>query len=119
MIYADHAPRIVLAYDVDAAGQRAGTFGVARARRARRAMASDNSGVELDEVRVARLPDGKDPDEVIRESADTLEGRHRPCPADVDYLIDQAAEARDLRTPAAGKAASSRRAADRGRPAAR
>ena len=65
-------------------------------------MATDDSGVELDEVRVARLPEGKDPDEVIRESVDTWRTAVAHAQPIVDYLIDQAAEERDLRT-AAGK----------------
>src|SRR5262249_9739792 len=55
-----------------------------------------------DEVRVARLPEGKDPDEVIRESAETWQIAIAHAQPIVDYLIDQAAESRDLRT-AAGK----------------
>jgi DNA primase len=91
-----------LAYDVDAAGQRAGAFGARELGALVRAMALGDSGVELDDVRVARLPDGKDPDEVIRESADAWKSAIARAQPIVDYLIDQAAEERDLRT-AAGK----------------
>src|SRR5262249_4842001 len=82
-----YAPRIVLAYDVDAAGQRAGTFGARELGALVRAMATDDSGVELDEVRVARLPEGKDPDEVIRESAETWQIAIAHAQPIVDYLI--------------------------------
>jgi DNA primase len=97
-----YGSRIVLAYDVDIAGQRAGAFGARELGSLVRELAADGSGVELDEVRVAALPDGKDPDEVIHgDPADwsAAIGRAQPI---VDYLIDQSAAERDLRT-ATGK----------------
>ena len=63
-----YAKRIALAYDVDAAGQKAGTFGATALEELIRQLAAADTGVELDDVRVVRLPDGKDPDEVLRES---------------------------------------------------
>ena len=65
-----YAKKIALAYDVDAAGQKAGTFGVQALEGLIGQLAATESGVELDEVRVVRLPDGKDPDEVLRDSPD-------------------------------------------------
>jgi DNA primase len=58
----------------------------------------DDSGVKLEDVRVARLPDGKDPDEVIREDPSAWEsaiGRAKPL---VEYLIDHHASRHDLKT---------------------
>src|SRR5215204_2674527 len=65
-----YARRIALAYDVDAAGQKAGTFGATALEELIRQLAPDDSGVELDDVRVVTLPEGKDPDEVMRDNAD-------------------------------------------------
>ena len=62
-----------------------------------------DTGVELDEVRVVRLPDGKDPDEVLRETPDRWREEVRTAQPIVDYLIDQHARAVDLKTPG-GKA---------------
>ena len=65
-----YAPRIALAYDVDAAGQGAATFG---ATRAVGAGGRDRSAARIEgrltDVGVVRLPDGKDPDEVMRDDA--------------------------------------------------
>ena len=66
-----YAKRIALAYDVDAAGEKAGTFGATALEELIRQLAADDSGVELDDVRVVRLPEGKDPDEVVRETPTT------------------------------------------------
>jgi DNA primase len=50
-----------------------------------------------------RLPDGKDPDEVVRETPDRWREEVRTAQPIVDYLIDQHARAVDLKTPG-GKA---------------
>ena len=63
-----YATRIVLAYDVDAAGEKAGGAGMTALVGLIGELQKDTSGVKLEDVRVARLPDGKDPDEVVRES---------------------------------------------------
>jgi DNA primase len=94
-----YAKRIALAYDVDAAGQKAGTFGATALEELIRQLAPDDSGVELDDVRVVRLPDGKDPDEVVRESPDEWREGVRIARPIVDHLIDVHARAHDLRTP--------------------
>ena len=93
-----YAKRIVLAYDVDPAGEKAGTLGVTALAELIRQLQADASGVKLEDVRVARLPDGKDPDEVVRESPDTwtsVIGAAKPL---VDYLIGHHAERFDLKT---------------------
>ena len=98
-----YAKRIALAYDVDAAGQKAGTFGAQALERLIGQLAATESGVELDEVRVVRLADGKDPDEVLRESPDLWREEVRTAQPIVDYLIDTHAKTYDLKT-SGGKA---------------
>ena len=98
-----YAKKIALAYDVDAAGQKAGTFGVQALEGLIGQLAATESGVELDEVRVVRLPDGKDPDEVVRETPDLWREEVRTAQPIVDYLIDTYAKTHDLKTPG-GKA---------------
>ena len=41
----------------------------------------DDSGVKLEDVRVVRLPDGKDPDEVVREAPGALGDGDRARPS--------------------------------------
>jgi DNA primase len=98
-----YATKIALAYDVDAAGEKAGTFGAQALEGLIGQLAVADTGVELDEVRVVRLPDGKDPDEVLRETPDRWREEVRTAQPIVDYLIDQHARAVDLKTPG-GKA---------------
>jgi DNA primase len=95
-----YARRIALAYDVDAAGERAGTLGV-------QALAGligqlqalpDEMGVKLEDVRVVRLPDGKDPDETIREAPADWTERVAAAKPIVDYLIGHHAGRFDLKT---------------------
>ena len=94
-----YAKRIALAYDVDAAGEKAGTFGATALEQLIRQLARDDSGVELDDVRVVRLPEGKDPDEVVRDEPDRWREEVRTARPIVDHLIDVHARAHDLRTP--------------------
>jgi DNA primase len=94
-----YGKRIALAYDVDAAGEKAGTFGVNSLESIIPQLAAADTGVELDEVRVVRLPDGKDPDEVVRDSPDLWREEIRTAQPIVDYLIDHHAKANDLKTP--------------------
>ena len=98
-----YATKIALAYDVDAAGEKAGTFGAQALESLIGQLAIADTGVELDEVRVVRLPDGKDPDEVVREMPDRWREEVRTAQPIVDYLIDRHARAFDLKTPG-GKA---------------
>jgi DNA primase len=92
------AKKIVLAYDVDPAGERAGTLGVTALEQLTRQLAATDAGVELDEVRVARLPDGRDPDEVIRDAPDTWREAIRTALPIVEYLIEFHARSADMRT---------------------
>jgi DNA primase len=94
-----YGKRVALAYDVDAAGEKAGTFGVKALESIIPQLAAAETGVELDEVRVVRLPDGKDPDEVLRDTPDLWREEVRTAQPIVDYLIDQHARAFDLKTP--------------------
>ncbi len=98
-----YAKKIALAYDVDAAGEKAGTFGAQALESLIGQLAAADTGVELDEVRVVRLPDGKDPDEVVREAPDRWREEVRTAEPIVDYLIDFHARQVDLKTPG-GKA---------------
>ena len=98
-----YSKRIALAYDVDPAGEKAGTVGVQALEGLIGQLAATESGVELDEVRVVRLPEGKDPDEVLRETPDLWREEVRTAEPIVDYLIDTYARAFDLKTPG-GKA---------------
>ena len=94
-----YAKKIALAYDVDPAGEKAGTFGVQALEGLIGQLAVGDSGVELDEVRVVRLPDGKDPDEVLRNEPDRWREEARTAQPIVDYLIDYQARQVDLKTP--------------------
>ena len=94
-----YAKRIALAYDVDPAGEKAGTFGVQALEGLIGQLATSDTGVELDEVRVVRLPDGKDPDEVLRDEPDRWREEVRTAQPIVDYLIDFQARQVDLKTP--------------------
>jgi DNA primase len=98
-----YGKRIALAYDVDAAGQKAGTFGVQALQGLIGQLAATESGIELDEVRVVRMPDGKDPDEVLRDTPDRWREEVRTAQPIVEYLVDTYAKTYDLKTPG-GKA---------------
>jgi DNA primase len=93
-----YASRIVLAYDVDAAGEKAGGAGMSALVGLIGELQKDTSGVKLEDVRVARLPDGKDPDDVVRESPavwDAAIARAKPL---LEYLIDYHTGRFDLKT---------------------
>jgi DNA primase len=94
-----YGKRIALAYDVDAAGQKAGTFGAQALEQLIGQLAVDDSGIELDEVRVVRLPEGKDPDEVLRDTPDLWREEVRTAQPIVEYLVDTYARTYDLKTP--------------------
>ena len=102
-----YAKRIALAYDVDAAGEKAGTFGATALESMIRQLAAADTGVELDEVRVVRLPDGKDPDEVVRETPDLWREEVRR-PAD-RRLPDRSTLGPSTSRPRAARPASSTR----------
>ena len=98
-----YSKRIALAYDVDAAGEKAGTFGATALEELIRQLAPDDSGVKIDDVRVVALPAGKDPDEVLRDEPDRWREEVRTAQPIVEYLLDVHARAEDLKT-AGGKA---------------
>jgi len=97
-ILAKHAKRIALAYDVDPAGQSAGTFGVTELNALIGEVGETGKGVGLTDVGVVRLPEGKDPDEVIRDTPDVWRTATDQPVRILDYLIDSNAEKVDVRT---------------------
>ena len=97
-LIARYAREIVLAYDVDPAGQHAGSIGGAELFRLIGSLAAEETGVEITRVRVARLPEGKDPDEVIRETPDLWREAIRTAQPIIEFLIDYYATAFNVRT---------------------
>ena len=85
-----YAPRIALAYDVDAAGQGAAAFGATELTALVGEIERSPYRGRLTDVDVVRLPDGRDPDEIIRDDPDIWRKAtedpaahhgvpHRPC----------------------------------------
>jgi DNA primase len=93
-----YANRIALAYDVDAAGEKAGTLGVTALAGLIGQLQGDDSGVKLEDVRVVQLPAGKDPDEVVRDDPATWEQGVAKAKPLVEYLIGHHAGRFDLKT---------------------
>ncbi len=93
-----YTSRIILAYDVDAAGEKAGTLGVTALASLIGQLQTDDSGVKLEDVRVARLADGKDPDEVVRGNPADWEAAVARAKPLVEYLIGHHADRFDLKT---------------------
>ncbi len=93
-----YATRIVLAYDVDAAGEKAGGAGMNALVGLIGELQRDTSGVKLEDVRVARLPEGKDPDDVVRESPAAWEAAIAKAKPLLEYLIDHHIGRYDLKT---------------------
>jgi DNA primase len=92
-----YGKRIALAYDVDPAGQSAGTFGVTELT----ALISEvqaSGTVGLTDVGVVRMPEGKDPDEVIRDTPSVWSDAVAHPLGIIDYLIDANASRVDVRT---------------------
>ena len=92
-----YAKKVALAYDVDPAGQSAGSFGVTELNNLISEV-QQGGGVGLTDVGVVRLPDGKDPDEVIRDSPDLWREAVRTPDPILAYLIDYHASRIDTRT---------------------
>ncbi len=93
-----YAPRIAMAYDVDAAGQGAATFGATELSALVGEIERSAHKGRLTDVGVVRLPDGRDPDEVMRDDAATWKtAADNPQPI-VEYLIDNFAKRHDPRT---------------------
>lgn len=92
-----YAPRIALAYDIDAAGRGAATFGASEL--SALVGEAQRRGIErLTDVTVVRLPEGKDPDEVMRDTPDAWrDATEKPEPI-MEYIIDSQARRFDLRT---------------------
>ncbi len=93
-----YAKRIALAYDVDPAGEHAGSVGVAALEAIIPQLAASGAGVELGDVQVVRLPEGKDPDEVVRDTPDLWRESVRTALPIVEYLIAYYGDRHDLRT---------------------
>lgn len=93
-----YAPRIALAYDVDSAGQGAATFGATELTALIGQIERSEHKGRLTDVDVVRLPEGKDPDEVIRDTPEAWrEATEHPQPI-MEFLIDRAAERADIRS---------------------
>jgi DNA primase len=97
-LIARYAREIVLAYDVDPAGQHAGSIGGTELFHLIGALAAQETGVEITRVMVARLPEGKDPDEVIRDTPDLWRESIRTAQPIMEFLIDYYATAFPTRT---------------------
>jgi DNA primase len=93
------ARRVALAYDVDPAGQSAGTFGVTELNALIAEIQASDSTLSLSDVGVVRLPEGRDPDEVIRSSPDQWREAVRTPDPILAFLIDNAASRFDVRAP--------------------
>jgi DNA primase len=93
-----YAPQVALAYDVDSAGQSAATFGATELSALVGEIERSPYKGRLTDVAVVKLPDGKDPDEVIRDQPETWrKATGNPQPI-VEYLIDRHAARVDTRT---------------------
>ena len=97
-VIARYSREIVLAYDVDPAGQHAGSIGGTELFHLIGSLAAEETGVEITRVMVARLPEGKDPDEVIRDSPDLWRESIRTAQPIMEFLIDYYATAFPTRT---------------------
>jgi len=93
-----YTPRIVLAYDVDPAGQGAATFGATELTALVGEIERSEHKGRLTDVDVARLPDGRDPDEVIRDEPELWRERTEHPQPIMEFLIEQAAERTDTRS---------------------
>jgi len=93
-----YAPRIAMAYDVDAAGHGAATFGATELSALVGEIERSAHKGRFTDVGVVRLPDGRDPDEVMRDDpALWKQAADNPQPI-VEYLIDNFAKRHDPRT---------------------
>jgi DNA primase len=93
-----YAPSIALAYDVDPAGQSAGTFGATELTALIAEVQRSGAHIGLTEVGVVRLPEGRDPDEVIRDEPATWEAATAAPQPIIDFLIEYFAARYDPRT---------------------
>jgi len=93
-----YAPRIALAYDVDAAGQSAATFGATELTALVGEIERSPYRGRLTDVDVVRLPDGRDPDETIRDDPEAWRTATEAPQPIMEFLIDRAAARHDQRT---------------------
>jgi DNA primase len=93
-----YTPRIALAYDVDAAGQSAATFGATELTALVGEIERSPYRGRLTDVDVVRLPDGRDPDEVIRDDPDAWRSATESPQPIMEFLIDRAASRHDQRS---------------------
>jgi DNA primase len=93
-----YAPAIALAYDVDPAGQGAGTFGATELTTLIGEIERSPYRGRLTDVGVVRLPEGKDPDQVIRDDPETWRAAAAQPQPIMDYLIDTYASRFDPKT---------------------
>jgi DNA primase len=90
-----YAPRIALAYDVDAAGQGAAAFGATELTALVGEIERSPYRGRLTDVDVVRLPDDRDPDEIIRDDPDTWRAATEDPQPIMEFLIDRAAGRHD------------------------
>ncbi|CAN5702128.1 DNA primase [soil metagenome] len=93
-----YAPRIAMAYDVDAAGQGAAAFGAQELTALIGEIERSPHRGRLTDVGVVRLPDGRDPDEVMRDDPDAWRAATDAPQPIMEYLIDTYARRHDPRT---------------------
>lgn len=93
-----YAPRIALAYDVDAAGQSAATFGATELTALVGEIERSPYRGRLTDVDVVRLPDDRDPDEIIRDDPEVWRAATEEPQPIMEFLIDRAAARHDQRT---------------------
>jgi DNA primase len=93
-----YAPAIALAYDVDPAGQGAGTFGATELTNLIGEIERSPHRGRLTDVGVVRLPEGKDPDQVIRDDPETWRAAAAQPQPIMEYLIDTYAARFDPKT---------------------
>jgi DNA primase len=90
-----YAPRIALAYDVDAAGQSAATFGATELTALVGEIERSPYRGRLTDVDMVRLPEGRDPDEVIRDDPETWRRATETPQPIMEFLIDRFAQRYD------------------------
>lgn len=93
-----YARRVALAYDVDPAGQSAGAFGISELTALISEVQSTRAEFGLTDVGVVRLPEGRDPDEVIRDAPELWEAAVAAPVGILEYLVDVSAARFDVRT---------------------
>jgi DNA primase len=96
----DHELRIALAYDLDPAGQSAGSFGVRELNALIGEIQQSETGMS---VGVVRLAPGEDPDVVIRDAPERWKAAVASPVGMIEHLIDTYADRHDVRTPGGRK----------------